>query len=74
MEKFKDEKTLGECRYDQKQIAIKIGLSERQTTKTFLHEICHAIFYERDLKIRHKDVYKLEQAIYYMVFHNDWVI
>lgn len=69
---FKDPEVLGECRYDQKQIALKIGQSKRQLLKTFYHEVFHAICHERGIEIPHKSIYKLEDAIYYLIFHNDW--
>ena len=77
MEKFKDEKTLGECRFDQRQIALKKGMSERETIKSFIHEILHALQHERGISrtdLTHKGIYDLEGALYYLVFHNDWVV
>lgn len=72
VEKFKDPKQVGECRFDQKQIAIKIGLSPRQTIKTFYHEILHSVAFERNIDISHKAIYQFEDAIYYILFHNKW--
>jgi len=74
VDSFKDEKTLGECRYDHKQIALKKGCSYKETWQTFSHEIFHAISHERGIKISHRAIYQMEDAIYYILFHNDWDI
>ena len=72
VDKFKDTEQLGECRFDTKQILIKTGMSHKQTVKTFLHECTHAFCFERKIDISHKAVYQLEDAIYYLIFHNKW--
>ena len=72
VESFKDPDVLGECRFEARQIALKKGQSERETLKTVTHEILHAIEYERGIKLSHKSIYQLEDAIYYILFHNDW--
>ena len=69
---FKDSEVLGECRFDSKQIALKTGISERETYKTFIHEVLHAVEFERGVKLPHKAVYQLEDALFYILFHNDW--
>lgn len=63
---------MGECRFDSRQIALKDGLSDRQEFKTFAHELLHAIAVERNIKISHEAIYQLEDAIYYLLFHNKW--
>jgi Zn-dependent peptidase ImmA (M78 family) len=67
-----DEKTYGECRYDQKQNALLINQSERQAFKSFSHEVAHAVCHERGIKISHQAIHQLEDAIYYILFHNTW--
>lgn len=73
VDSFEDKDILGECRFDSKQIAIKKGQSERELIKTFIHEALHAIQFERDIKLTHKSVYQLEDGLYYILFHNEWV-
>lgn len=68
---FKDADTMGECRFDFKQIAIKKGLTKRARVKTIIHEILHAIAYERGINLPHNSIYKLEDAILYLVKSND---
>lgn len=72
VDSFKDPKTLGECRFEARQIVLKKHQSERETFKTFVHELLHAVDYERNVRIPHKLVYGLEDAIYYLIFHNKW--
>lgn len=40
-EDFKDGKTLGESRFEEKQIVIKKGLSAKETLHVFFHELLH---------------------------------
>jgi hypothetical protein len=63
---------LGECRFDARQIVLKKGQSERETFKTFMHELMHAMEVERGIKITHRAIYQMEEAIYYLLFHNVW--
>lgn len=72
VDSFKDPKTLGECRFDARQIALKKGLSDKPTFKCFSHEVLHAIEYERGIELSHRAIYQMEDAIYYILFHNDW--
>lgn len=72
VDSFSDVDVLGECRFDSKQIAIKKGQSAAQVMKTFIHELLHAVEFEREVKLPHKTVYQLEDAVFYLLFHNDW--
>ncbi len=72
VDSFKDEDVLGECRYDTKQIALKKGQSDRETFKTFSHELFHAVCFERGINVSHKAIYQFEDAIFYLLFHNEW--
>ena len=72
VDSFKDTDVLGECRFDTKQIALKKNQTEREIMKTFIHECLHAMEFERGIKIPHKAIYQLEDAVYYFLFHNDW--
>lgn len=72
VDSFADPDVLGECRFDSKQIAIKSGQSERELFKTFVHEVLHAVEFERGIKMPHKTVYQLEDAVFYLLFHNIW--
>jgi hypothetical protein len=53
-----------------KVIAIKKGLSERETLATFIHEILHVIEFETPVKLKHKTIYKLEKAIVEILLDN----
>ena len=72
IDSFKDPQTVGECRPWARQIALKTGASERSLFKSFVHEVLHAVEVERGIKIPHRSIYKLEDAIFYLFFHNIW--
>jgi len=57
-------KTLAECRYTDKQIAIKKGLSLSLTEKCFIHEVTHAIDFETKLGLTHKQIYRLDSILH----------
>jgi hypothetical protein len=46
IDSFPDENQLGECRYYEKQIVLKNGLSDSETWSVFIHEIIHGISFE----------------------------
>ncbi len=73
IESFSDPNTLGECRFDAKQIVIKKGQTPSQEFKTLTHELLHAISEERGIQISHKAIYQLEHAIEYLLKANKWI-
>lgn len=52
------------------EILISKGQSPDETLKTFLHEVHHGFEYEYDIRIRHKDIYKLEEAYFDFICAN----
>lgn len=72
VDEFKDKLTLGECRFHARQIAIKKDQSDKELFKCLFHELLHSVCEERGIKISHKAIYQLEDAIYYLLFHNKW--
>lgn len=60
----------GECRFNEKQIVLSEKQSSVQEVKTFIHEVLHAICFERKIEISHKSIYQLEDAIYYIITRN----
>ena len=69
-----DETTLGECRYDTKQIVLKTGMSDTEVMKTLIHEVFHAMAFEYDIQIPHKAIYHLEHSVYKVIKLNKWGI
>jgi len=53
-----------------KVIAIKKGLSERETLTTFIHELLHVIEFEGPVKLKHKKIYQLEVCILEILLDN----
>lgn len=67
-----DEITWGECRFDKQQIALRIGQSPKKEFMSFIHELLHAVCEEREIKLSHRAIYQLEEAMFYILFHNEW--
>lgn len=66
----RDAECVGLCNYDTKLITIKKGQTDVERFKTFVHEVLHAIEMEHKIKIKHKEVYKLEQCIVEFLLRN----
>lgn len=54
---------MGETRFEPDQIAIKIGQSNKEAVKTYLHELIHAVSDEYDVGLTETQVIQLEKAI-----------
>lgn len=63
-------KNLGETDAGTMIIRIRAGMSRAETFKTFLHEALHAIEFSTPIKIKHKMVYELEDAIFSLILDN----
>lgn len=44
--------------------------SKSEILKTLIHELCHGIEYEYNIKLKHKNIYVLERAIYKILKDN----
>lgn len=56
-----DEKTtVGECRFTEKQIVLKLGEPHEEMLSTLIHEILHAMSYEYGVDLPHKAIYQME--------------
>lgn len=56
--------TLGECRFDTKQIVINKNQSNTEILRTTLHEIIHAVALENNIKLTETHVLGLEDGIF----------
>lgn len=63
IDNFKDDHTLGETRFDPRQIVIKSDMGDKECVKTYLHEILHAISHEYDANLTETQVRALEDAL-----------
>lgn len=70
---FEDKKTLGECRFDTKQIVLSTNQTPEELSKTFIHELSHAIDVGYGLGLTHSQIYKLENAILKVLKLNRWI-
>lgn len=69
--KFKEKfHCYGETDGNKKTITIKSGMSRRATLATVIHELLHVIEFEAPIKMKHKTIYKLEQAIVELILDN----
>jgi hypothetical protein len=64
---FADGKTLGETRFNPPQIALKTGESDKETVKTYLHEIMHGISHEEEANLTENQVLALECSLPYVL-------
>lgn len=60
-------KTLGECRFEAKQIVINKNQSNTETLKTILHEILHAVALENDITLSESQVVGLEEGLFRVI-------
>jgi hypothetical protein len=63
-------KVLGETDSSKRLIRIRAGMSKNETFRTFLHECIHFLEFEYPVKLKHKTVYKLEEALYNLISDN----
>lgn len=61
---------LGQTNAVKKTIKIKAGMSKNETFRTIIHEFLHLLEFEFPIKIKHKTVYKLEEAIFQLLIDN----
>lgn len=62
--------TLGQTDSGTQVIHLKKGQTLEETLKTLIHECLHALEFEYDIKISHKAVYQLENAIFDLLIKN----
>lgn len=60
---FPDGKTDGETRFEPLQIAIKRGMSDKETVMTYLHELTHAADFSHEIGLTETQVLKIEKAL-----------
>lgn len=63
-------RNLGETDSSKQVIRIKAGMSRNETFRTLLHELLHFIEFTWPIKIKHKQVYKLEKALFQLLVDN----
>lgn len=61
---------LGETNAVTRTIKIRAGMSKNETFRTVLHEILHFIEFSWPINLTHKQVYKLEKAIFQLLLDN----
>lgn len=74
--KFRVDKanSYGVCDDTNKIIYLSLGQSHSELASTFIHECIHGMDKEYALKLTHKQVHGLEQAIWDFVFANSEIL
>jgi len=68
-----DPEVCGLCDPAEQTITLKLGMSDTEIVKTFIHEMIHAIESEWKEPIPHRIVYALEEGIYKVLKLNKWL-
>lgn len=68
---FKDPSVLGETRFEPYQIALKTNENDKETVKTYLHEVAHAVSEEEQIGLTESQVQKLEKSLTYLLKPNN---
>jgi Zn-dependent peptidase ImmA (M78 family) len=63
IEAFHDGVTVGETRYEQRQIVLKTGENDKETVLTYCHEILHAWSHESGADLTETQVAAMEELI-----------
>lgn len=71
IESFKDPNVVGETRFAEKQIALKTGQSDKDTVKTYLHEVTHAVSHEESVNLTENQVIRIEKSLIYLLKPNN---
>lgn len=62
---------LGETRFDEKQVVLKTGQSDRELVHTYFHELIHVASFEYDANLTETQVRALEDSLYYVLKKNN---
>jgi hypothetical protein len=68
-----DHSCMGITIKEDRTIIIKIGMSNTDTAKTFIHELIHAIEFEYNEPIPERIVYALDEGIFKVLKLNKWL-
>lgn len=67
IQSFHDPGTLGETRFAERQIVLKMNQSPKETVTTYLHELAHAVSAEYEIGLTESQVLQFEKSIYYLL-------
>ena len=59
-----DDECLGLCDPNTRTIFMRLGMSETEIIKTFIHEVFHALSIEHEFELPHRTVYALEECVF----------
>lgn len=64
---------MGLCVGSSQEILLATGLTPKQRSETFWHELLHAIEFEYEIKIPHSLIYELEKPLSYIFMKNAFI-
>lgn len=67
IQSFHDPNTLGETRFTERQIVLKMDQSPKETVTTYLHELAHAVSGEYNIGLTETQVLQFEKSLYYLL-------
>jgi hypothetical protein len=70
-EKFPNQDLMGLTDFEKHQITLKLGMSDKATVITYLHELLHAFSSENDVVLTESQVLQLENTFYYIMKDNN---
>lgn len=68
-----DTSCMGLCEPNERIIYLKLGMSDTNIAKSFLHEILHCVEFEWGQPIPHKITDALEEGIFKILKINGWI-
>lgn len=70
VQRFKDDSQLGECCPNSKTITLLAGRGEKETRRTFVHEVAHAIAFEFGFDWTEGRVQEIEMGVWSVLSRN----
>lgn len=71
VDSFVNERTMGETRFDLKQIVVKNNLSPKDTVHTYLHEYAHAASHEHGIELTENQVLAFEETLQFILKYDN---
>lgn len=66
----RNKKWLGDCSAGKQRIRLVLPQSLDELLMTFLHEVLHAIEFESGKRVKHKNIYRFEEGLYWLLKSN----
>ncbi|NJO65353.1 MAG: hypothetical protein HC836_46855 [Richelia sp. RM2_1_2] len=67
IKEFKESDTMGETRFEARQIVLKQGLPAKDQVETFFHELLHAFSDEYGINLTERQIINMEYMLPYLI-------